>query len=443
MRISYVQACLGCLLASSLFIGSCRQAERMEEEKPQPKNLPDLNVLFEDYERLESKGNYTLLARKIAEANSDLQSSELYVEAASLYMLAGKKDSAVHLLHRAIDRGMSNPGILGKFQGLEGTDNLDFSRLKNRLDSLGQILRNITNFSIESRAMDMFWPYFDEALAHPDSARSFLKAYILEGPPEIRDYYAIRYYNTENMYGQMVNGAPEYYRYLRSRMNSDSLSAIRGRTTSALQNFKSLYPPAVFPKVFVVPGLLNSGGTASEMGLFVGGDMFGRSPFIPVQELNEWQNETISDLNAMPQLILHELMHYQQNYSDSQNEDSVLFKVIGEGVCDFLRELASGVPVESEQLEYLKIPENFTQVTLQLKQDLFSDDLSLWLYNGGSIEDRPADLGYAMGYLITKSYYRNTTDKQKALFDLLNTDDMITILRGSDFHYLLDKDPEL
>ncbi len=48
-----------------------------------------------------------------------------------------------------------------------------------------------------------------------------------------------------------------------------------------------------------------------------------------------------------------------------------------------------------------------------------------------------------MGYLITKSYYRNTTDKQKALFDLLNTDDMITILRGSDFHYLLDKDPEL
>ncbi|WP_373018189.1 DUF2268 domain-containing putative Zn-dependent protease [Muriicola sp.] len=443
MKVSNSWACLGYILASSLLFMSCRQEEPMQEAKPQPKKLPDLNIVFEDYEQLENQGKYDLLARKIYEANTDLQSSELFVEAASLYLQAGIKDSAVYLLHRAIDRGMANPGILGKFPGLSGMEGMEYSRLESRLDSLGQILYNIDNFSVETRAMDSFWPYFEKALAQKDSAHTYLKAFIFEGPPEIGDYYAIRYYNTENMYGQMINGAPEYYTYLRSRMNPDSLSALRGKTTAALKNFKSLYPAAVFPKVFIVPGLLNSGGTASEMGLFVGGDMYGRSPEMPVHELNDWQNETISDLNALPQLILHELMHYQQNYSDSLHETTVMYKVIGEGVCDFLRELASGVAVASEQLDYLKIPENFRMVTLQLKQDLLSEDLSLWLYNGGSIEDRPADLGYAMGYLITKSYYQNAVDKKTALFNLLNTKDMTSILRASDFHYLLDDDPEL
>ncbi|GGD58749.1 DUF2268 domain-containing putative Zn-dependent protease [Muriicola marianensis] len=442
MKALNLRGWLGCILATSILFLSCRQGEPVEKKRSQAKKLPDLNIVFEDYEHLENRGKYDLLARKIYEANSDLQSSELYVEAASLYLQADNKDSAVYLLHRAIDMGMANPGILGKLPGLEGMETEEFSRLESRLDSLGKVLSNIDNFSVETRAMDTFWPYFEKALAEKDSARNYLKAFILEGPPEIRDYYAIRYYNTENMYGQMINGAPEYYTYLRNRMNPDSLAALRGKTTAALKNFKTLYPKAVFPKVYIVPGLLNSGGTASEMGLFVGGDMYGRSPSMPEHELNEWQNETISDLKALPQLILHELMHYQQSYSDSLHGTTVMYKVIGEGVCDFLRELASGTPVESEQLDYLKIPENFRMVTLQLKQDLLSEDLSLWLYNGGSIEDRPADLGYAMGYLITKSYYENAVDKKTALFNLLNTDDMRSILRGSDYHYLLDKDPE-
>ncbi|NER10936.1 Predicted Zn-dependent protease [Muriicola jejuensis] len=424
------------------FLGCLEQKENRTAKKDLGA-LPDLNIVFRDYEQLENKGKYAQLARKITEANTDLQSSELFVEAASLYLLSGNKDSAVSHLHNAIDRGMANPGILGKFQGLKGIDNPEYKRLNARLDSLRAILRNVSNFDVESRAMDLFWPYFEEAVAHPDSARQILKAYILEGPPEIRDYYAIRYYSTDQMFGQMINGAPKYYTYLKTRMQRDSLMALRDKTLEALKNFKTLYPEAVFPKVYVVPGLLNSGGTASEIGLFIGGDMFGRSSSMPVNELNDWQQEAIMEFNSLPQLILHELMHYQQNYSDTLHEDTVLYKVIEEGVCDFLRELASGIPVESAQLSYLSQPENLKQVAWQLREDLFSDDLSLWLYNGGSIEDRPADLGYAMGYLITRSYYRNAPDKRRALADLLNTDDMTSILKGSDFSYLMEEDPDI
>jgi hypothetical protein len=55
-----------------------------------------------------------------------------------------------------------------------------------------------------------------------------------------------------------------------------------------------------------------------------------------------------------------------------------------------------------------------------------------------SIEDRPHDLGYTLGYLITKSYFENQEDKQVAVYELLNTDDFTKILKGSDYAYLLD-----
>ena len=435
--------CLGCVSAFGILFWACRDQSSIEQPKEEPKELQDLNVVFNDYERLENSRKYAVMARKIMKANADLQSSEFYVEAASLYLLAKNKDSSVLLLHKAIDHGMANPNILKKFAGLEDLKSEEFRALNVRLDSLENKLHNISNFTLETRAMDRFWPYFEKAIAQPDSAKQYLAEYILEGPPEIRDYYAIRYYSPENMFGQMINGAPEYYTYLRSQINSDSLKALSGKTSKALKNFKSLYPEAVFPKVFMVPGLLNSGGTASEMGLFIGGDMYGKSPSMPVHELNDWQRDAIMEIGALPQLILHELMHFQQNYSDTLHEDTVLYKIIEEGVCDFLRELASGELVDTQQLAYLSSSENFERIARDLKQDLYSEDLSLWLYNGGSIEDRPPDLGYALGYLITKSYYQNARDKNQALANLLNTDDMRSILGGSAYYFLLEQDPEI
>ena len=76
----------------------------------------------------------------------------------------------------------------------------------------------------------------------------------------------------------------------------------------------------------------------------------------------------------------------------------------------------------------------------ELKNDLYSTDNSKWLYNGGSIEDRPHDLGYTMGYLISKSYYQNHPDKKEAVYQLLNTDNIESIYLGSDYAYLMEKD---
>jgi hypothetical protein len=241
------------------------------------------------------------------------------------------------------------------------------------------------------------------------------------------------------MYGQMINASPRYYSFLREHFDPDRVLALKDITTEGMQRLRDLYPRAVFPRVYVVPGILNSGGTATEMGLFVGGDMYGKSRETPMEELTNWQQNAIMEVSSLPSLTLHELMHFQQNYSDPGNSNTVLSGLVQEGVCDFLVEICTGIPMKNSNLEYLEDPEKRDWILGELKNELFSDDLSKWLYNGGSIQDRPHDLGYTLGYLITKSYYDNQADKTQAVHELLNSRDFTGILRESDYSFLLNK----
>ncbi len=400
--------------------------------------MPDMNVLFMDYDRADSLGNYKEFADKVLAANEKLQSSELYVEAALLYGMADRDETVVNLLNKAIDRGMSNPKILTKFPELRmSPGDKEMKKLNRRLDSIQKKLKEVSHFSLEISALELFWKYFDRALRDTTNAKAILRDYVLDGPRELRDYYVVRYNNLENMYGQMINAAPEYYTFLKGQLQADSLKNLNYLTVRWMKKFKLLYPQAVFPKVFIVPGILNSGGTSTEMGLFVGGDMYGRSDMTPVRELNDWQRGAIMRFSDLPGLTLHELMHFQQNYQDKRNTDNVLRGIIGEGVCDFLVELVSGVPLENSNLTYLSEKQNEQRILADLKHDLFQNDNSRWLYNGGDIEDRPHDLGYTMGYLISRSYYEQHPDKKKAIHELLNTADLERLVKQSDYAFLL------
>ena len=423
-------------------LSSCGENQKSASIDVHSLFLPDLNSLFENYDRVERNKQYSAFANELVHANRDLKSSELYLEAASLYYQGGTTDSVVPLLHKAIDEGMANPAILKKFPGIRQHNSELLTKLSERLDSISYKLKEIPHFTLEMEAMNSFWPYFEKARNNPKKAKQFFKEYIFKGPQEIRDYYAVRYYSLENMYGQMINASPKYYGYLKEQFNSDSTLALKKTTAKWMKQFKVLYPEAVFPKVYIVPGMLNSGGTVTDMGLFIGGDMYGRSENMPLEELSDWQKNAIMEISALPGIIMHELMHFQQNYGDTEHENMVIYKLIEEGVCDFVVELSSGMPLQNEQLNYLKDPLNFEKITKELKEELFTEDLSKWMYNGGAIEDRPNDLGYALGYLISKSYYNKANDKQIAMFELLNTNSMISILKESDYAYLLDINSE-
>ena len=401
--------------------------------------LPEMEGLFNEYQKLQDKGAYGKLADTLRLANKDLQASELYVQAAFAYWDAGEADLATGMLHRAIDRGMSNPKVLEKFPKTgDRPTGTSWDDLLRRLDSIQPQLQKPSHFDLKTTAMEAFWPHFEKAMADTSRARRHLKAFIFEGPDEVRDFYVVRYGSIDNMYGQMVNASPNYYRYLKTRFNADSLKRFRNTILTSMKRFQQLYPPAVFPKVYIVPGILNTGGTATEMGMFLGGDMYGKSADMPVEDLTDWQEGAIMEFSDLPRLTLHELMHFQQNYGDQKNSRTLLSAVIQEGVCDFMVELCSGSPLVHENLTFLSDPANEAWILGELREELLGDDTSKWLYNGGSIEDRPHDLGYTVGYLICKSYYERSPDKEKAVAELLTTDDFIKIVKNSAYAYLLE-----
>ncbi|MEM7382492.1 MAG: hypothetical protein AAF361_15055 [Bacteroidota bacterium] len=192
--------------------------------------LPDMDRVFENYDLLDSTQNYSGFADRLVEVNRDLRSSEIYVQAAFLYHQDGKDEEIAPLLNLAIDHGMANPKVLTKFQKLKHLGNSEaWKRLKFRLDSIQEKVKDISHFDLEMESMDRFWDYFERASTDSINAKKILKEFIFEGPRELRDYYVVRYSSIDNMYGQMINAAPEYYRYLKHQFNPDSMNALPGR----------------------------------------------------------------------------------------------------------------------------------------------------------------------------------------------------------------------
>ena len=92
-----------------------------------------------------------------------------------------------------------------------------------------------------------------------------------------------------------------------------------------------------------------------------------------------------------------------------------------EGSCDTIGELISGRNIN----EHLKVygRTHDADIWRDFEADMYKADASNWVYNGATAKERPADLGYYVGYLITQAYYRKAQDKRRAVYDILNIQD--------------------
>ncbi|MGZ3929716.1 MAG: gliding motility protein GldB-related protein, partial [Mucilaginibacter sp.] len=187
-----------------------------------------------------------------------------------------------------------------------------------------------------------------------------------------------------------------------------------------LENFvklKSLYPNAVFPNIYFVIGCFTSAGTTSDNGLLIGVDQAARTPEIPTDELNLWQRNNFSDIKHLPNLIAHELVHFNQN--GIADDTTLLHAVLIEGMADFIGEKISGRNANERLHIWAKGKER--KVWADFEKEMYLDRGYNWIGNSSQeTADKPADLGYWVGYQICKAYYDNSLDKNKAISDMLN-----------------------
>jgi Predicted Zn-dependent protease (DUF2268) len=273
--------------------------------------------------------------------------------------------------------------------------------------------------------ISLFWQAYDMAKPEND-INVFRDQYLRKGSVGLKEF-AQRKNVTSCLLADQIETHPKYYASLRT--SSLKVDSYKASMRASFRKLKELYPDAVFPDVYFLIGKMTSAGTETDAGLLIGVDRFGRSKDMPLEELDAWQRATLHAIEDIPVVVAHELIHYQQKHLDLRHD--LLKQSIIEGGADFIGELISGRNANEPQHAYGDPREK--ELWTEFKKEMNGTDVSYWLFQGDEAKDRPADLGYYIGYKICESYYRNVPNKTRAVKDIIEVKDFEQFLKLSGY----------
>ena len=271
------------------------------------------------------------------------------------------------------------------------------------------------------------------ALATPaEKEQVFQSEYLDKASPGLRDFLRLRIKSVQDLV-RVVRARPKYYASLESAV--PKVAEMEPEIRKSFRELATLYPEAIFPDVYIVIGAMSSGGTTSDSGLLIGLDMYGKTPDTDMSEMNAWAKAVLGPLDGLPGIVAHELMHEQQ----AREGKTLLARACREGFADFVGELVSGKNINRHLRAYGDAHEG--ALWREFKAEMDGHDVSRWLYQGDGSKDRPADLGYYIGYRIAASYYDRAPAKSQAVRDILTVRDYPAFLKASGYEEKLTASP--
>jgi hypothetical protein len=230
---------------------------------------------------------------------------------------------------------------------------------------------------------------------------------------------------------------PRYYAAVRATtLSLDSAATVTGAIRRGLSRLAELYPEARFPDVYFVIGTLSTGGTVGRTGMLIGTEQYASGPDTPRDELPEWARvaTAANSFANIAGLVVHEAVHAQQR--PAQGPNTLLRHALGEGIADFLSELAVGPwHAESERHRYGHAHER--AVWLDFKDEMATDStIRTWMYNGmvpAPKNHGATDIGYWVGYRIARVYYEGARGKAAAIRELILLPDPERLLAESGY----------
>jgi hypothetical protein len=271
--------------------------------------------------------------------------------------------------------------------------------------------------TIQIDDVTLFYKVYDAAGGHP-TAEQLQHDYLDAGSEGLHVLAKIR-----NVTGARIADTlakrPEIY--ADAKHCAAMLPHARERLVAALDKLAELYPEAKFPPVTIVIGRGKPVGVGSPAtGVQIG---------LEALCATTWMNPNVED--RFVHVIAHEFTHVQQNQKlDDDPNPTVLEASLIEGGAEFVAEIISGAP------GYMYFGPMVTGHEKEIETAFVADedktDLSHWLYN--STADKPADLGYWVGYRIMKSYYQHAADKRQAFRDIIQMSDPKAFLAKSGWY---------
>jgi hypothetical protein len=249
----------------------------------------------------------------------------------------------------------------------------------------------------------LFWRAYDQAKPE-NNLIVYRDEYFKKGSVGLQEFLRSKIGNSCNLV-TAIDAAPKYYAALRAQ--SAKVENYKPQMLASFKKLKEIYPDARFPNVYFVIGRMNAGGTATVKGLLIGFEMYGKTDDASLAELSGWKKSSVGRIEEIPFIVAHELVHYQQKNaliaSLFGGDVSLLGKSLSEGGADFVGELIAGGNINPQLHEYGNRREK--QLWLEFKKEMNGSEASNWLYQGDKAKDKPADLGYYVGYKIAESYY--------------------------------------
>jgi hypothetical protein len=259
---------------------------------------------------------------------------------------------------------------------------------------------------IETGDVDRFFKVYDAAGGRP-TAESLQHDYLDPGSDGLHVLARLRKVTGESI-AEAIARRPEIYAQARDCV--DVLPRVRERLGVVLHKLADLYPEARFPPITIAVGRGKPVG--------VGGRDTGVQIGLEALCATAWINPDIED--RFVGVIAHEYAHVQQAVAFSEGENAtVLAASLEEGAAEFVAELTTGAVSYSYMSGLIAGRER--EIETAFAADADKTDLSDWVYN--STPEKPADLGYWVGYRIVKSYYRHADDKRQAVRDIFEMRD--------------------
>ena len=262
--------------------------------------------------------------------------------------------------------------------------------------------------------VDLFFSIYDAADGHP-SAEQLQQDYLNRGSEGLQHFASIRRITGERI-ARAIEARPEIY--ADARRCAEVLPQVRERVGNALSLFSQMRPEAVFPPVTVSIGRGRPAAVAGPTdGINIGLEALCATDFI---------NPDIED--RFVRVMVHEFVHTQQSRElMERDEPTVLEASLMEGAAEFITELLTGDIAYEYMADLVRGRE--MEIEAAFVADMHKTDLSDWAWN--STAEKPADLGYWVGYRIAKAHYETAGNKHEAVNAILDLTDAQIFLETS------------
>lgn len=354
-----------------------------------------------------------------------LATPSVFLNAAGYKVLAKDTAASAHYLEQAARAGLFDTLFITTNSRIKYiTSRKEWDQIRAIVLKNAAGYANPDSMTISFSDIERFWKIYDR-LDEPGGDSLLMNEYILKGSTGLRTFFEKRMGLQPTNLINHIRKKKKYFSSIRDV--SLNLYKYKPAMLAAARKIKEIYPDAFFPPTYFMFGSFDAFGTADGgAGQLIGAEFLIDRQNTDTSELSAFEKFASADTSRITGIFTHELIHSIQQ---TAMDNSLLALSINEGAADFITELVLGYNINSKIHVYGNKHEK--ELWTQFSKSMKETETSEWLYNGMQAKgERPADLGYYIGFKICEAYYNKMTDKKKAVKDILTI---------SDFNFFLEK----